>query len=84
VQKIPVTIEAAREAKKAIIPTLDRIFNKCAKSPVNGIGIAKDGEDYCVKVNLTQKPDSGAFILLPRQRNGVKIKYDIPGRVFPG
>ena len=74
-----VTIEEARKAKEIVISQLTRNFNAAANSPVNGVGIGKIDEDYCVHVDLVRAPTPAESTLLPQKCEGVKVRYKVTG-----
>ncbi|QQG35317.1 MAG: hypothetical protein HYS17_07105 [Micavibrio aeruginosavorus] len=72
-----VDLNAARTAKNELAQALMGKFNGL----VNGIGIGKDGQDYCVHVGLLRPPSVQEKSSLPAQHNGVQVKYDVTGPV---
>jgi hypothetical protein len=67
------TIEEARAVKEQAY----RIFARDAA--VVGVGIARFGEGYGVKVNLSESPKRG--VRLPEEVGGVPVKVEVVGAV---
>jgi hypothetical protein len=68
-----VTIERARAAKTHI---LDHVADL---PQVNGVGLARLGEGYAVKVNLSEPLENGKAI--PQEWDGVPVVVDLVGRI---
>jgi hypothetical protein len=66
-------LEKARAAK---IKFLDRF---AGVSDLNGVGIARVGTGFGVKVNLSKKPASGTE--LPQDIDGVPIVVEVVGEI---
>ena len=58
---------AAREAAKAAL---------AGRPEVTGIGVAREGDGYAVKVNLTEDSDA-----VPAEILGVPIRAEVVGRI---
>jgi len=71
-----ITIEQARTAKQGVIDDV------LATEPLHGLavgtGIGRQGEDYCVAVNLRESLPEGVDI--PSEYGGVPIKYTVTGQ----
>jgi hypothetical protein len=68
----PASIDAARAAKA-------RLGERLAGEPlVNGLGLARFGEGWVVKVNLLRAaPD----LHLPAEVDGVEVRVEVVGRI---
>lgn len=73
------TLDEARKAKTKVGKLLASAFNRAAKNPVNGIGNVKD--DYHVTVRLERQPTPEETARLPRECDGVAVKYKITGPI---
>ena len=68
----PASIDAARAAKARLGERL------AGESLVNGLGLARFGEGWAVKVNLLRAaPDLG----LPAEVDGVEVWVEVVGRI---
>lgn len=68
------TLEMAREAKRS-----EAARTLASRKQVNGIGIAKRGAGYALKVNLVEPIADG----LPKEIDGVPVSFDLVGPAFP-
>jgi hypothetical protein len=68
----PASIDAARAAK-------DRLGERLAgEALVNGVGLARSGEGWAVKVNLLRAaPD----LDLPAEVDGVEVRVEVVGEI---
>jgi hypothetical protein len=65
------TLEEARSAKRKAAAHLARL------PQVNGIGLARTRNGYCVKVSLTEAVSPG---LIPEAVDGVPLRAEVVGR----
>lgn len=75
------TLDEARKAKTKVGKLLASAFNRAAKNPVNGIGISNVKDDYHVTVRLERQPTVEETANLPRECDGVAVKYKITGPI---
>jgi hypothetical protein len=77
-------IDEIKKAQEVLKKKLHDDFSNSAKDNlVNGIGIGKNEDKLCLKVNLVRKPDDEEKSKLPKEINGVKVKYDVIGNIKP-
>ena len=68
----PVALQRAREAKDRLVPRLRE------HPDVNGVGLARAGDGWVVKVNLVREaPD----LDLPAEIDGVPVSIEVVGRI---
>jgi hypothetical protein len=66
------TLAEAREAKQ-------KLFRQIAsRRDVNGVGIARDGRGYAIKVNLSEEPHGRE---LPTEVDGVPVRVELVGAI---
>ena len=68
---MPVTIEQARGAKL-------KLYQLKARLPIVGVGLAKRGPDYVIKINLSKQI---AEEMLPDSCAGVPLVYEVVGEL---
>jgi hypothetical protein len=68
-----VTLEQARAAKAALL----KQFRK--QGIAAAVGVTRIGDDYAVKVNLTEQPVKS--LKLPARIDGVPIRVEVTGAV---
>jgi hypothetical protein len=68
-----ITLQKARAAKATLLKQFRRLPN------VTGIGIAKVGADYAVKINLSEPMAEGTR--LPAEIEGVPITIEVTGAI---
>ncbi|MHC4547842.1 MAG: hypothetical protein ACYTEZ_03615 [Planctomycetota bacterium] len=68
-----ITLDLARAAKEKAKALLANV------PEVNGIGIARRGDDYAVKVNLETEPEDRSD--LPTVIDGVRVVFHVVGRI---
>jgi hypothetical protein len=66
-----VTLDQARAAQQSALNTFSRLGD------VVGIGIARQGDGYAIKVNLRRPLRAG--VVSPRDIDGVPVKVEIVG-----
>jgi len=69
----PITLAQARAAQPAALRTFEHL------SSVNGVGIARMGRDYVLKVNLREPIPRGVDV--PTQVDGVPVRVQVTGAV---
>ena len=67
------TIEEVRAVKATAMEVFARL------APVVGIGVARIGDGYGLKVNLRSRPSRG--VMLPRTLGGVPVRVEVVGRI---
>jgi hypothetical protein len=70
-----ITLEQARAAKEVVKKICERLGVDAA------VGISRVGDDYAVKVNLSEPPKPD--VKLPTQVDGVPLKLEIVGTIRP-
>ena len=59
-------------------------FNARAKKTlVNMVGISHDEKGPCILVGLSEKPTKEQEEQLPVQKDGVRVKYEVIGKITP-
>jgi hypothetical protein len=67
-----ITLDQARQAK-------DKLLSLLASVPgFSGVGVSKDGEDFCVAVRFTSTPVAGT---VPDEVDGVKVQVATVGNI---
>ena len=70
---MPISLEQARAAKKSAKTLL------AALPGVVGLGITKVGEDYALKVNLSEELPQG--VSAPERIDDVPVRVEVVGRI---
>jgi hypothetical protein len=68
----PATLSQARAAKAKVVELM-----KCSDA-VNGVGIARQGAGYAVKLNLVRPANTDA---VPSRVDGVPVKVEVVGHI---
>lgn len=69
------TLDQARAAKKQLAEQF-----RNAALPVNGLGIGKDDDGYCLRVLLTRAPSAAENAKMPAKVDGVNVAYTVTGK----
>ncbi|HYD19025.1 MAG TPA: hypothetical protein VEF76_11150 [Patescibacteria group bacterium] len=75
------TLDEARRAKGKVGKLLSHTFNNAAQNPVNSIGISRDKDGFFIAVGLERQPTPEETRNLPRECDGVAVKYKITGPI---
>lgn len=75
------TLDEARKAKNKVSKQLMGVFNAAARTPVNSVGISQDKDGYFVSVGLERHPSAAEAQALPKQCDGVPVKYKVTGPI---
>jgi hypothetical protein len=70
-----ITIDRARAAKAEARRTFQRL------GTVVGVGVTRVGDDYAVKINLSEPLEPG--VVCPAKINGVPICVEVTGTIRP-
>ena len=68
------SLTKARAAKKRAVVEFSHL------TCVTGVGITRVGEDYAVKVNVSEPVDPGQ---LPAEIDGVRVCVEVTGKIRP-
>jgi hypothetical protein len=66
------SLTRARAAKKRVVAEFSHL------SCVTGVGITRLGDDYAVKVNVSERVDPGE---LPAEIDGVRVCVEVTGKI---
>ena len=67
------SLPKVRAAQRKVIAQLARV------PEVNGVGISRDGDGYCLKVNLAAQPKRA--VRLPQEIDGVPVRVEVVGPI---